>query len=111
MRPSSGAWTMSGCRPLSAVRGERRRADAGAEAFTADPADHHTERAGRLLHGLRVRMYTNKLGFCFATAGPGAFNLFSGLAVAMSTPTRSWPSRDMRPGNGRDGARSTRPRA
>lgn len=29
-------------------------------------------------------MYTNKLGFCFATAGPGAFNLFSGLAVAMS---------------------------
>ncbi|MFG1708295.1 thiamine pyrophosphate-binding protein [Nonomuraea sp. M3C6] len=29
-------------------------------------------------------MYTSKLGFCFATAGPGAFNLFSGLAVAMS---------------------------
>jgi acetolactate synthase-1/2/3 large subunit len=29
-------------------------------------------------------MYTNRLGFCFATAGPGAFNLFSGLAVAMS---------------------------
>lgn len=29
-------------------------------------------------------MYTGKLGFCFATAGPGAFNLFSGLAVAMS---------------------------
>jgi acetolactate synthase-1/2/3 large subunit len=29
-------------------------------------------------------MYTNSLGFCFATAGPGAFNLFSGLAVAMS---------------------------
>ena len=29
-------------------------------------------------------MFTNKLGFCFATAGPGAFNLFSGLAVAMS---------------------------
>lgn len=29
-------------------------------------------------------MYTNKLGFCFATAGPGAFNLFSGLAVALS---------------------------
>ena len=29
-------------------------------------------------------MYTDKLGFCFATAGPGAFNLFSGLAVAMS---------------------------
>lgn len=29
-------------------------------------------------------MYTGKLGFCFATAGPGAFNLFSGLAMAMS---------------------------
>ena len=29
-------------------------------------------------------MYTNRLGVCFATAGPGAFNLLSGLAVAMS---------------------------
>jgi acetolactate synthase-1/2/3 large subunit len=29
-------------------------------------------------------MYSGKLGFCFATAGPGAFNLFSGLAMAMS---------------------------
>ena len=29
-------------------------------------------------------MYSGRLGFCFATAGPGAFNLFSGLAVAMS---------------------------
>src|SRR5262249_27478775 len=29
-------------------------------------------------------MYTKRLGVCFATAGPGAFNLFSGLAVAMS---------------------------
>src|SRR6185437_9724996 len=29
-------------------------------------------------------MYTRRLGVCFATAGPGAFNLFSGLAVAMS---------------------------
>lgn len=29
-------------------------------------------------------MFTGKLGVCFATAGPGAFNLFSGLAVAMS---------------------------
>ena len=26
-----------------------------------------------------------KLGVCFATAGPGAFNLFSGLAVALSS--------------------------
>lgn len=31
-----------------------------------------------------VAIYTNRLGVCFATAGPGAFNLFSGLAVAMS---------------------------
>jgi acetolactate synthase-1/2/3 large subunit len=29
-------------------------------------------------------MYTDQLGVCFATAGPGAFNLLSGLAVAMS---------------------------
>src|SRR5262249_11092050 len=29
-------------------------------------------------------MLSNRLGVCFATAGPGAFNLFSGLAVAMS---------------------------
>src|SRR5688572_26248129 len=29
-------------------------------------------------------MYTDQLGFCFATAGPGAFNLISGLSMAMS---------------------------
>ncbi|WP_433463420.1 thiamine pyrophosphate-binding protein [Spirillospora sp. CA-128828] len=29
-------------------------------------------------------MYTDRLGVCFATVGPGAFNLFSGLAVALS---------------------------
>src|SRR5712691_1812510 len=29
-------------------------------------------------------IYSNPLGVCFATAAPGAFNLFSGLAVAMS---------------------------
>lgn len=29
-------------------------------------------------------MYTNRLGFCFATGGPGAFNLFSGLAMALA---------------------------
>jgi acetolactate synthase I/II/III large subunit len=29
-------------------------------------------------------MYSNKLGVCFATVGPGAFNLISGLAVALS---------------------------
>jgi thiamine pyrophosphate-dependent acetolactate synthase large subunit-like protein len=29
-------------------------------------------------------MYSSKLGVCFATVGPGAFNLLSGLAVALS---------------------------
>src|SRR5919108_1497243 len=29
-------------------------------------------------------MFTDRLGVCFATVGPGAFNLFSGLAVALS---------------------------
>jgi acetolactate synthase I/II/III large subunit len=29
-------------------------------------------------------MYTNRLGVCYATVGPGAFNLLSGLAVALS---------------------------
>ncbi|MFW6306445.1 MAG: thiamine pyrophosphate-binding protein [Bacillota bacterium] len=29
-------------------------------------------------------MFSDKLGVCFSTAGPGAFNLFSGLAVAYS---------------------------
>ena len=29
-------------------------------------------------------MYTDDLGVCFATVGPGAFNLVTGLAVAMS---------------------------
>jgi acetolactate synthase I/II/III large subunit len=29
-------------------------------------------------------MYTNQLGVCVATVGPGAFNLVTGLAVAMS---------------------------
>jgi thiamine pyrophosphate-dependent acetolactate synthase large subunit-like protein len=29
-------------------------------------------------------MYTGRLGVCFATVGPGAFNLVTGLAVAMS---------------------------
>ncbi len=28
-------------------------------------------------------MFSDKLGVCFATGGPGAFNLFSGLAVAL----------------------------
>lgn len=29
-------------------------------------------------------MFTGKLGVCFATVGPGAFNLFTGLGVALS---------------------------
>lgn len=29
-------------------------------------------------------MFSNKLGVCFSTNGPGAFNLFSGLALALS---------------------------
>lgn len=29
-------------------------------------------------------MYSEKLGVCFATGGPGAFNLLSGMAVALS---------------------------
>lgn len=29
-------------------------------------------------------MYSDKIGVCFATGGPGAFNLFSGMAVAYS---------------------------
>ncbi len=29
-------------------------------------------------------MFSDKLGVCFSTAGPGAFNLFSGLAAALS---------------------------
>lgn len=29
-------------------------------------------------------MFSHKLGVCFATGGPGAFNLFSGMAVAYS---------------------------
>jgi len=56
-------------------------------------------------------MFTSKLGVCFATAGPGAFNLFSGLGVAMSTPTRSWRSRATGRRNGGAAARSTRRRA
>ncbi|MGH9461618.1 MAG: thiamine pyrophosphate-binding protein [Vicinamibacteria bacterium] len=33
-------------------------------------------------------MFTNRLGVCFATAGPGAFNLISGLSLAL---TDSYP--------------------
>jgi acetolactate synthase-1/2/3 large subunit len=42
----------------------------------------HEQAASFMACGYAI--YTNRLGVCFATAGPGAFNLFSGLAVAMS---------------------------
>lgn len=42
----------------------------------------HEQAASFMACGYAI--YSGRLGFCFATAGPGAFNLFSGLAVAMS---------------------------
>ncbi len=42
----------------------------------------HEQAASFMACGYAI--YSNHLGVCFATAGPGAFNLFSGLAVAMS---------------------------
>jgi acetolactate synthase I/II/III large subunit len=42
----------------------------------------HEQAASFMACGYSI--YSNRLGVCFATAGPGAFNLFSGLAVAMS---------------------------
>ncbi len=42
----------------------------------------HEQAAAFMACGYSI--YSGKLGFCFATAGPGAFNLFSGMAVAMS---------------------------
>src|SRR5580704_15715327 len=42
----------------------------------------HEQAASFMACGYAI--YSNRLGVCFATAGPGGFNLFSGLAVAMS---------------------------
>src|SRR5258708_31971936 len=42
----------------------------------------HEQAASFMACGYAI--YSNRLGVCFATAGAGAFNLFSGLAVAMS---------------------------
>src|SRR5580698_2516383 len=42
----------------------------------------HEQAAAFMACGYAI--YSGKLGVCFATAGPGGFNLFSGLAVAMS---------------------------
>jgi len=38
-------------------------------------------------------MYSGRLGVCFATAGPGAFNLFPGWRWPCRTPIRCWQSR------------------
>jgi acetolactate synthase-1/2/3 large subunit len=45
----------------------------------------HEQAASFMACGYAI--YSNRLGVCFATAGPGGFNLFSGLAVAMSELT------------------------
>ena len=42
----------------------------------------HEQAASFMACGYAI--YSDRLGVCFATAGPGGFNLFSGLAVAMS---------------------------
>ena len=42
----------------------------------------HEQAASFMACGYAI--HSNRLGVCFATAGPGAFNLFSGLGVAMS---------------------------
>ena len=42
----------------------------------------HEQAAGFMACG--YAMLSGKMGFCFATAGPGAFNLFSAMGVAMS---------------------------
>lgn len=42
----------------------------------------HEQAASFMACGYAI--YSGRLGVCFATAGPGAFNLFSGMAVAMS---------------------------
>jgi acetolactate synthase-1/2/3 large subunit len=45
-------------------------------------ATRHEQAAAYMACG--YAMFTNKLGVCYATVGPGAFNLVTGLAVAMS---------------------------
>jgi acetolactate synthase-1/2/3 large subunit len=42
----------------------------------------HEQAASFMACGYAI--FSGRLGVCFATAGPGAFNLFSGMAVAMS---------------------------
>jgi len=45
-------------------------------------ATRHEQAAAFMACG--YAMFTNKLGVCYATVGPGAFNLLTGLGVAMS---------------------------
>jgi acetolactate synthase I/II/III large subunit len=45
-------------------------------------ATRHEQAAAYMACG--YAMFTNKLGVCYATVGPGAFNLLTGLGVAMS---------------------------
>ncbi|CAN5651757.1 acetolactate synthase large subunit [soil metagenome] len=45
-------------------------------------ATRHEQAAAYMACG--YAMFTNKLGVCYATVGPGAFNLVTGLGVAMS---------------------------
>jgi acetolactate synthase-1/2/3 large subunit len=52
-------------------------------ASTIKPVICRNEQAASFM-ACGYSIYSNRLGVCFATAGPGAFNLFSGLAVAMS---------------------------
>ena len=85
MRRSSRDWKASASGPPSAAPGE----NAAGLMLALKHSDKirpviakHEQAASFMACG--YAMYTDKLGFCFATAGPGAFNLFSGLAVAMS---------------------------
>ena len=52
-------------------RRERRRADAGPEGLRDHPADHDPERAGRLVHGLRLRDVHRQARFLLRHCGTG----------------------------------------
>ena len=66
-------------------------AQAIVEAITANKTDKiktviiQNEQAASFM-ATGYGMFSKKLDVCFATGGPGAFNLFSGLAVAYSDP-------------------------
>lgn len=84
---------------------ERRRPDAGAQGLSEDQADYRRHEQAAAFIACGYAMFTSKLGVCFATAGPGAFNLFSGLVGAHA------PDRRARSGlSGDSGALSRDPR-